>query len=401
MNNNSPSPATAMKGREPFASTGSRLGAGDRQPRRAKRRRDPVGADPPVRHPEQHQHTGANRDPGGERHDHLHRRGRPGDQPRNSGKPQRGPRGAPPRTAQPRRSGDRARHGGGQNRRASQRRPGKPRPLAGTGRQSARPLPARQQDDPGNHGARQYRDARQACQQPEPAVTQRHSHRGDGRDGNQHLHQPAQHPARHGGRRSSGHSSSAGTRIRGMSGDGNRHRPGEHKPSKDQADYITRMPVTRRRQQPAPRLAATGAASAWVSGGFVMTSSWSHSQDDMQRACWRGPQRPVSSPASRAARATENRRSARALASASFPGGRDTTASVLLAEGTVVPGRCRCTSCLATRSRTSFKGTTSTSAAASRQRRHTSAPAAIISGMPSTPRYWAASMAGTANRAAR
>ena len=63
-----------------------------------------------------------------------------------------------------------------------------------------------------------------------------------------------------------------------------------------------------------------------------------------------------------------------------------------IASGTVVPGRCRCTSCLATCSRTSFKGTTSTSAAASRQRRHTSAPAANTSGTASTPRYWAASI---------
>jgi hypothetical protein len=45
-----------------------------------------------------------------------------------------------------------------------------------------------------------------------------------------------------------------------------------------------------------------------------------------------------------------------------------------------------------------LKGTTSTSAAARRQRRHTRAPAANISGMPSTPRYWAASIGRTSGQ---
>jgi hypothetical protein len=126
--------------------------------------------------------------------------------------------------------------------------------LAGAGRQSTWTLPTRELNDPGQRDACHYRDARQAGQQPEPAVTQRHSHRGDGRYGEGRLHEPRQHPARHGGRRNSSHRSSAGTRIRGMRDDGNRRRPGEHQPSQDQADGITRMPVPGRRQQSAPVL---------------------------------------------------------------------------------------------------------------------------------------------------
>jgi hypothetical protein len=63
-----------------------------------------------------------------------------------------------------------------------------------------------------------------------------------------------------------------------------------------------------------------------------------------------------------------------------------------IASPTVVPGRSRWTSHLTTRSRASLQGTTSTSAAARRQRRKASAPTATISGMASTLRYWKASM---------
>ena len=227
---------------------------GDRQARRGKCRRDPAGADAPVRHTEQDEPTGADRNAGGQCHDHFHRRGRPGDQPHTGGQPQPGPGGAPPRTAEPRRSRDRAGHGRGQDRWARQRRAGKPRPLAGTGRQSTGTRPAREQDHPGQHRARQDGDARQAAQQPEPAVAQRDDHRSNGRGGEEHLHEPGQHPARHGGRRDSSHGSRAGPRIGGMGGDGHRQRSGEYKPCDDQADHVTWMPVASRWQKPGPAL---------------------------------------------------------------------------------------------------------------------------------------------------
>ena len=97
----------------------SRLDTGHRQARRAQRRRDPFGADPPVRHPEQDEHTSPGRYPGGERHNRFHRRGGAGNQPHYGGKPQGDPGSAPPRAAEPRRGGDRDRHGGGQKREAA------------------------------------------------------------------------------------------------------------------------------------------------------------------------------------------------------------------------------------------------------------------------------------------
>ena len=221
----------------------SRLDVGDRQARRGKCRCDLAGADAPVGHAEQDERTGADRHPGGERQDHFNRRGRAGDQPRHGGQPQCGPGGPPPRTAEPRRGGDRAGHGSGKKRGACQRRAGKPRPLAGAGRQSRWTLPARELNDPDQRGACHYRDARQAGQQPEPAVLQRDGYRSDSRYGEGRLHEPREHPARHGGRRNSSHRSSAGTRIRGMRDNGNRQRSGEYQPSNDQADDIARMPV--------------------------------------------------------------------------------------------------------------------------------------------------------------
>jgi hypothetical protein len=238
MNNGTPSSPAAMKGREPFRLHGGRLDAGDRQARRGKSRRDRVGADAPVRHPEQDEHASAGRNPSGERHDHFHRRGRAGDQPRNGGKPQEDPGGAPPRTAKPRRGGHRTGRGGGKNRRARQRRSGKPRPWAAASRQSAGTRPARKINDADQHRARQDGAGRQADEQPEPAVAQRDNHRGDGRGGEEHLHEPGQHPARHGGRCDSSHGSSAGTRIGGMGGDADRQRSGEYKPGDDQADHV-------------------------------------------------------------------------------------------------------------------------------------------------------------------
>ena len=233
---------------------GGRRDVGDRQACRGKCRRDPVRADAPVGHAEQDERTGADRYPGCECQDHFHRRGRAGDQPRNGSQPQCGPGDAPPRTAEPRRGGDRASHGSGKKHGAHQRRAGKPRPLTGTGRQSKWTLPARELNDPGKRGACQHRDARQAGQQPEPAVTQRDGYRSDSRYGEGRLHEPRQHPARHGGRRNSSHGSSAGARIRGMRDDGNRQRPGEYQPSEDQADDVARMPVPGRWQKPAARL---------------------------------------------------------------------------------------------------------------------------------------------------
>jgi hypothetical protein len=111
-------------------------------------------------------------------------------------------------------------------------KPGQPRPWDGTGRKSWRALPARELNDPDKHRTCQYGAARQAGQQPEPAVTQRHGQSNDGHDGEGGLHEPSQHPARHGGRRDSSHGSSVGTRISGVGGDGNRHRSGEHKPAR-------------------------------------------------------------------------------------------------------------------------------------------------------------------------
>jgi hypothetical protein len=179
----------------------SRLDAGHRQARRAQRRRDPLGADAPVGHSEQDQHAGPGRYPGGERNNRFHRRGCPGDQPHHGGKPQRDPGSAPPRAAEPRRGGDRDGHGGSQKRGARQRRAGKPRPLAGAGRQIAGPLSAGELDDPDHHRARQDGGTGQAGQQPEPAVTQRYDHCGGGRGDEGNLYHSRQHPARQGGRR--------------------------------------------------------------------------------------------------------------------------------------------------------------------------------------------------------
>ena len=252
MNNGFPSPAAAMNGREPFASTpaGSTLVTG--RPAEPSAAAIPCGTEAPVGHAEQDEHAGPGRYPGGERQDHFHRRGGAGDQPHHGGKPQRDPGSAPPRAAEPRRGGDRDRHGGGQKRGAHQRRAGKPRPLAGTGRQIAGPLSAREMDDPGHHGARQYGGTGQAGQQPEPAVTQRCDYCGGGRGDKDRLHQPGQHPARQGGRRQSSHGGSAGSGIGGMGGDGNRQRPGQYQPGDDQADHIARMPVAGGRQKPGP-----------------------------------------------------------------------------------------------------------------------------------------------------
>ena len=146
MNNGSPSSATAVNGREPFASTAAGSTWATGRPAEPSAAAISAGADAPVGHAEQDERTGADRYPGGERQDHFHRRGRAGDQPRNGGQPQCGPGGAPPRTAEPRRGGDRAGHGGGKKRGAHQRRAGKPRPLAGAGRQSTWTLPARQHE---------------------------------------------------------------------------------------------------------------------------------------------------------------------------------------------------------------------------------------------------------------
>jgi hypothetical protein len=107
-------------------------------------------------------------------------------------------------------------------------------------------------NDPDHHGARQNGGTHQAGQQPEPAVTQRCDHGGGGRGHEDRLHQSGQHPARQGRRRESSHGSSAGSRICGMSGGGNRQRSGEYEPGEDQADHIARMPVAGRRQKPDP-----------------------------------------------------------------------------------------------------------------------------------------------------
>ena len=90
-----------------------------------------------------------------------------------------------------------------------------------------------------------------------------------------------------------------------------------------------------------------------------MTSPWSHSQDEMQRACWRGRQRPVSSPASRAARGSETPAPGMYRPPAHpFPRWRP------------APGR----------------------ALRHHQHQRGGQPAATTSGIPSTPRNWAASI---------
>jgi hypothetical protein len=96
--------------------------------------------------------------------------------------------------------------------------------------------------------------SRQAGQQPVPAVTQRHSHRGDSRDDEGSLHQPSQHPARYSGRSEISNGNAAGTGIRAVGGDGKRKRPGEYQAGDDQADNVTRMPVSGSRQKTAPPL---------------------------------------------------------------------------------------------------------------------------------------------------
>ena len=77
---------------------------------------------------------------------------------------------------------------------ARQRPAGQPRPLAGTGRQIAGPLSARQMNEPGHHYARQRGSTRQAGQQPEPAVPQRYDHCGGGRGDKDRQDQPRPAP---------------------------------------------------------------------------------------------------------------------------------------------------------------------------------------------------------------
>ena len=251
MNNRRPSSVAAVKGREPFAATAAgstrATGAG-----RAQRRRDLGRAGALVRHPEHDQRGGPRRHPRSEGQDQFRRRGRAGDQPHPGGQPQHDPGGTPPRAGQPRRGGHRARHGGGPERRACQRRASEPRPRAGPRRQGARTLPAGQLHDPDHHGARQHGTARQAEQQPVPAVPQRDDYGHGGGRHEHRLHQPGQHPARHRGRRDSGHGRSAGPRIRGISGGGYSQRADQHKPRDDQADDVARMPVASSRQKAVP-----------------------------------------------------------------------------------------------------------------------------------------------------
>ena len=121
--------------------------------------------------------------------------------------------------------------------------------MAGTGRESARTLTAREINDPDHNAARHHGSHRQATQQPVPVITQRDKECDDGRGREQRLHHPTQHPARQGGRRDGAHGNSACTRICGMSDGGNRKRYGEDKPSDDQPDHVAWMPVASRRQK--------------------------------------------------------------------------------------------------------------------------------------------------------
>ena len=252
MNNGFPSPAAATNGREPFASTpaGSTLVTGrpaepsaaaiPSGPRRRSGTPNRTSTPAPAVTPAANATTTST----GEAVPVISRT--------TAASHKRDPGSAPPRAAEPRRGGDRDRHGGGQKRGARQRRAGQPRPLAGSGRQIAGPLSAREMNDPDHHRARQYGGTRQAGQQPEPAVTQRYDHCGSGRGDEDRLHQPGQHPARQGGRRESSHGGSAGSGIGGVGSDGNRQRSGQYQPGDDQADHIARMPVAGGRQKPDP-----------------------------------------------------------------------------------------------------------------------------------------------------
>jgi hypothetical protein len=78
-------PAVRRDRRERSRAPGLDLGRTDRlhrQARVAQHGRDPGGPDPPVRDTERHQHRRADRDPGGEGQEQLHRQDRAGQEPR-------------------------------------------------------------------------------------------------------------------------------------------------------------------------------------------------------------------------------------------------------------------------------------------------------------------------------